>query len=129
MCNPLLCVYSLPCTGEPRQAQPRSTPWLQPPGLAWRDGATSGSITRPPTAAFTAPPATHSHTDQLYTWLKPFLKLPCPISSSPYCCRILCGSCCPPTWPGLAAWRAPSSPAAPSSPGWRSTTGETGIYS
>ena len=56
----------------------------QHPGCShqgWRDGATSGSITRPPTAAFTAPPATHSHTDQLYTWLKPYLNLPCPISS------------------------------------------------
>ena len=72
MCNPLLRVYSgLPCTGEPRQAQPRSTPWLQT-----RAGMERRSYIRvhhqpPPTAAFTAPPATHSHTDQLYTWLKP----------------------------------------------------------
>ena len=42
------------------------------------------------------------------------------------CCRTRSGRCSPPTWPGSACWRAPWSPAAPSSPGWRSTTGETG---
>ena len=44
------------------------------------------------------------------------------------CFRTRCGRCSPPTWPGSACWRAPWSPAAPSSPGWRSTTGETGEW-
>ena len=41
-------------------------------------------------------------------------------------CRSPCGSCCRRTWAGSAAWRGPWSPAGPSSPGWRWTTGETG---
>ena len=42
------------------------------------------------------------------------------------CCRSQCGSCCRRTWVGSAVWRGPWSPAGPSSPGWRWTTGETG---